>query len=180
MRIKYFAFALLLAACSSPNRGSIDNATILNWENESVTMEQFVRDHKSCLGTDRESYTPRSRIAKLIAPNQSWPWPMVVIVIRVKKYIANNMATMKYIQNRIDFFMPIIISQKSQCAKRRAKINQLARNRYPRRNIHRRYAPTVFDVVLRGTDSNERCPASLYSFDWNVTHKPSQSGIWAL
>ncbi len=75
MRIKYFAFALLLVACSSPNRGSIDNATILNWENESVTMEQFVRDHKSCLGIDRESYTPRSRIAKLIAPNQSAQMP---------------------------------------------------------------------------------------------------------
>ena len=75
MRIKYIAFALILTACASANRGSIDDATILNWENESVTMEQFVRDHKACLGINKPSYMPRSRIAKLLAPNQSGVMP---------------------------------------------------------------------------------------------------------
>ena len=75
MRVKYIAFFLLFSACASVNRGNIDNATILNWENESVTMEQFVRDHKACLGITRPSYMPRSRIAKLLAPNQSAQMP---------------------------------------------------------------------------------------------------------
>ena len=75
MRIKYLVLILLLSACASANRGSLDNATILNWENESVTMEQFVRDHKECLGIDKPSYMPRSRISKLIAPNQSGLMP---------------------------------------------------------------------------------------------------------
>jgi hypothetical protein len=61
--------ALALAACSSPNSGNIDNATILNWENDSVTSEQFVKDHKSCLGVDRPAHMPRSRMAKLLMPN---------------------------------------------------------------------------------------------------------------
>ena len=71
MRIKYLALLLALTACASVNRGSLDDATILNWENESVTMEQFVRDHKACLGINEPSYMPRSRIAKLLSPNQS-------------------------------------------------------------------------------------------------------------
>lgn len=75
MRIKFLAILLILAGCSSPNRGNIDNATVLNWENESVTIEQFVRDHKMCLGITKPSHLPRSRIAKLIAPNQSAMMP---------------------------------------------------------------------------------------------------------
>ena len=75
MRIKYLALLLILASCASMNRGSIDDATILNWENEAVTTEQFVRDHKSCLGIRQNQYQPRSRIAKLIAPNQSGMMP---------------------------------------------------------------------------------------------------------
>lgn len=75
MRIHYIMFALVLAGCASANRGSIDDATILNWENESVTMEQFVRDHKACLGINKPSYMPRSRISKLLAPNQSGVMP---------------------------------------------------------------------------------------------------------
>ena len=71
MRFKYLVLFLALTACSSPNRGSIDDATVLNWENEAVTTEQFVRDHKACLGINKPSYMPRSRIAKLLAPNQS-------------------------------------------------------------------------------------------------------------
>ena len=75
MRIKYIAFALVLTACASANRGSIDDSTILNWENESVTMKQFVRYHKACLGINEPSYMPRSRISKLLAPNQSGIMP---------------------------------------------------------------------------------------------------------
>ncbi|MCQ2598815.1 MAG: hypothetical protein MJ187_00325 [Alphaproteobacteria bacterium] len=71
MKLKHIALVLSLSACASVNQGSIDDATILNWENESVTTEQFVRDHKSCLGINKPAYQPRSRIAKLIAPNQS-------------------------------------------------------------------------------------------------------------
>jgi len=70
MRMLKIILLLVLCACSSPNSGSIDNATILNWENESVTTEQFVRDHKACLGITQPSYMPRSRIAKLISPTQ--------------------------------------------------------------------------------------------------------------
>ena len=74
-----FVVCALLSAlysCSSPNTGSLDNATVLNWENEAVTMEQFVRDHKSCLGIERPAHMPRSRLAKLIAPNQSGQMPV--------------------------------------------------------------------------------------------------------
>ena len=73
--MKYLFFLLGLTACASANRGSIDNATILNWENDAVTTEQFVRDHKSCLGIKDTSYTPRSRISKLLSPNQSSQMP---------------------------------------------------------------------------------------------------------
>ena len=77
MRIKILSIFLCIAltSCASVNQGSIDDATVLNWENEAVTTEQFVRDHKSCLGIDRPSYQPRSRIAKLLAPNQSAMMP---------------------------------------------------------------------------------------------------------
>ena len=71
MRIKILPLLLILTACASANRGSIDDATILNWENEAVTTEQFVRDHKACLGINKPAHQPRSRIAKLISPNQS-------------------------------------------------------------------------------------------------------------
>ena len=75
MRMKFFGLFLLLSACASVNGGNIDNATILNWENEAVTTEQFVRDHKACLGIESKPYQTRSRIAKLLAPNQSGMMP---------------------------------------------------------------------------------------------------------
>ena len=75
MRIKFISVFFILAACASPNRGSIDNATVLNWENEAVTTEQFVRDHKACLGIKKPSYMPRSRLSKLLSPNQSVMMP---------------------------------------------------------------------------------------------------------
>jgi hypothetical protein len=71
MRIRILPLFLLLSACASVNNGNIDDATVLNWENEAVTTEQFVRDHKACLGIDRNPYQPRSRIAKLLLPNQN-------------------------------------------------------------------------------------------------------------
>ena len=70
MRMKYLFLFLALTACASVNRGSIDDATILNWENDAVTTEQFVRDHKSCLGIKSKDYTPKSRLAKLLTSNQ--------------------------------------------------------------------------------------------------------------
>ncbi|MBQ8686664.1 MAG: hypothetical protein IJ517_02790 [Alphaproteobacteria bacterium] len=77
MRIKILnlLFCIILSSCASVNGGSIDDATVLNWENEAVTTEQFVRDHKSCLGIDRPSHQPRSRLAKLLSPNQSAMMP---------------------------------------------------------------------------------------------------------
>ena len=75
MRMLKVILFLGLVGCASPNSGSIDNATILNWENESVTTEQFVRDHKACLGINQPSYMPRSRLAKLLSPNQSARMP---------------------------------------------------------------------------------------------------------
>ena len=75
MKIKFLPLFLVLTACASANTGSIDDATVLNWENEAVTTEQFVRDHKKCLGVTRAPHEPRSRIAKLLAPNQSSQMP---------------------------------------------------------------------------------------------------------
>ncbi len=75
MKLKNLAFLLVLGACSYPNTGSINDATILNWENEMVTMEQFVKDHKRCLGVDVPSYMPRSRLAEFLSPNQSAQMP---------------------------------------------------------------------------------------------------------
>lgn len=70
MRMKILFLLLGLTACASANRGSIDDATILNWENDAVTTEQFIRDHKSCLGIKSKDYTPKSRLAKLLTSNQ--------------------------------------------------------------------------------------------------------------
>jgi hypothetical protein len=70
MRFQLLSILLILAACSTGNNGNLDDATILNWENEAVTTEQFVRDHNACLGITRPEHEPRSRLAKLIAPNQ--------------------------------------------------------------------------------------------------------------
>ena len=75
MRFKYLALFVILTSCASPNSGNIDDATVLNWENEMVTTEQFVRDHKNCLGITKPAHMPRSRISKLIAPNQSGQMP---------------------------------------------------------------------------------------------------------
>lgn len=75
MRFRYLPLLLVLAACASANTGSIDDATVLNWENEAVTIEQFIRDHKNCLGVTASAHQPRSRIAKLLAPNQSSQMP---------------------------------------------------------------------------------------------------------
>ncbi len=75
MRFKFVGLFLLLCACASVNRGNIDDATVLNWENETVTTEQFVRDHKSCLGIRDKQYAPQSRLSKLLAPNQSGIMP---------------------------------------------------------------------------------------------------------
>ncbi len=75
MKIKNFIFLAFLSACSSYNTGNINDATILNWENELVTMEQFVRDHKECLGVTRPDHAPRSSLAKMLSPNQSAQMP---------------------------------------------------------------------------------------------------------
>ena len=75
MKMRKIILLVALCGCASPNGGSIDNATILNWENESVTTEQFVRDHKACLGITQPSHMPRSRLAKLLSPNQSTRMP---------------------------------------------------------------------------------------------------------
>ena len=75
MKMKFLFLFIALSACASANRGSIDDATILNWENDAVTTEQFVRDHKSCLGLKDSGYTPKSRVAKLLSPNQSAQMP---------------------------------------------------------------------------------------------------------
>lgn len=61
---------LLLAACSNANRGNLDNATVLHWENESVTQDRFITDHKACLGINRDLEEPRSRLATLLMPGQ--------------------------------------------------------------------------------------------------------------
>ena len=66
---------LFLSACSSPNAGNIDKATVLNWENEAVTTEQFVKDHKQCLGVTKPAHMPRSRVSKLLMPNQAGQMP---------------------------------------------------------------------------------------------------------
>ncbi|MCL2017607.1 MAG: hypothetical protein FWG80_02445 [Alphaproteobacteria bacterium] len=70
-----FAALCVLVGCSSPRGGSIENATVLNWENEMVTTEQFVRDHKVCLGITKPAHQPRSRAAKLLMPNQASQMP---------------------------------------------------------------------------------------------------------
>jgi len=66
---------LFLTACGGPGRGTIDDATILNWENEMVTMEQFVRDHKQCLGINRPAHQPQSRMMRMIQPNATSQMP---------------------------------------------------------------------------------------------------------
>ena len=45
-------FAILsISSCNSfPYNGDINNATVYHWENDYVTMKQFIADHKLCLG----------------------------------------------------------------------------------------------------------------------------------
>ena len=38
-------------------------------------MERFVRDHKDCLGVTRPAHMPRSRVSKLLMPNQMAQMP---------------------------------------------------------------------------------------------------------
>lgn len=45
-------------------------------------------------------------------------------------------------------------------------------------NMHFLYAPTDLLVVPGGLDIRYLCGISLFSFDWKVTHIPSQFGIW--
>jgi hypothetical protein len=45
--------------------------------------------------------------------------------------------------------------------------------------MHFLYAPIDLLVVPCGLDIRYLCGISLFSFDWNVTHIPSQSGSWS-
>ncbi|MBD5405377.1 hypothetical protein HDR59_02395 [bacterium] len=64
---------LLLAACSIPTRGEIENANVYHWENNNVVMAKFIEDHKACLGV---KYTkPRSRIQNLMDPMTPYTIP---------------------------------------------------------------------------------------------------------
>ena len=40
-----------------------------------VTTEQFVRDHRNCLGITKPTHMPRSRVAKLLMPNSAAQMP---------------------------------------------------------------------------------------------------------
>ncbi len=66
---------LLLFGCTSIQEGSIDQATVLHWENDRVTLDQFTRDHKECLGVTKPSYTPRTRLEKFLMPNAATTMP---------------------------------------------------------------------------------------------------------
>ncbi len=67
---------LLLTGCMSAREGSFDNATVLHWENNMVTIDQFVRDHKACLGANATNYnSPRSSISKFFSPSTSLVQP---------------------------------------------------------------------------------------------------------
>jgi len=68
MRAFVLLFVVIITACGGPRRGNIDNATILHWENDAVTTEQFVRDHNGCLGVTRPAHQPRGRMAQLVMP----------------------------------------------------------------------------------------------------------------
>ena len=46
-----FLTGIFLSSCNSfPYNGDINNATVYHWENDYVTMKQFITDHKLCLG----------------------------------------------------------------------------------------------------------------------------------
>lgn len=76
--------------------------------------------------------------------------------MRDKKYIAMITAIQKDNQNQIFCFMVRIITYFLIIRKGAGRIFYMARNKYPRRIIQRRYAPTVFDDLFFGTDINER------------------------
>jgi hypothetical protein len=87
------------------------------------------------------------------------------MITRDAKYIAMIIAMQKHNQNQIVRLMLGIIPYFLRIRKRKDDIFYIARNKYPRRIIHLRYAPTVFDALFLGTDISERCPTSRYSFD---------------
>ena len=66
--------AVFLSGCWGFQQGSLDDADLFNWENESVTMAQFVRDHKKCLGApDRP--TQQNRLQKFLLPQKPYTIP---------------------------------------------------------------------------------------------------------
>ena len=85
--------------------------------------------------------------------------------MRVAKYMASNIAAIKYSQNQRLRFISRIIAYFILNVKATTQKIYIARSKYPRRNMHFRYEPTDLDVVFRGTDNNARWPTSLYSFD---------------
>lgn len=63
----HLVFLLFLTGCWGAQQGSLDDADVFHWENETVTMRQFVRDHKKCLGAPERATRP-SRIQKFLLP----------------------------------------------------------------------------------------------------------------
>ncbi len=48
--IKKLLIVFLLSGCFGFQKGDISNADVFHWENDKVTIGQFVVDHKQCLG----------------------------------------------------------------------------------------------------------------------------------
>jgi hypothetical protein len=66
--------AALLSGCMSPPvPGDIDEAEVFHWQNDTVTMEKFIKDHKACLGVKHSS--PRSRMQNLFNPMDPYTMP---------------------------------------------------------------------------------------------------------
>ncbi|MBN2675666.1 MAG: hypothetical protein JXR30_00240 [Alphaproteobacteria bacterium] len=63
--------SLFLCGCWGFQEGSLDDADVFHWENETVTMSQFVRDHKHCLGAPERATRP-NRIQKFLLPNKPY------------------------------------------------------------------------------------------------------------
>ena len=74
MRGRILILLLFLGGCWGMQQGSLEDADLFHWENDHVTMRQFVRDHKKCLGAPERAVRP-SRIQKFLLPYKPYTVP---------------------------------------------------------------------------------------------------------
>ncbi len=91
MNNKYFKlliYTLFLNGCLAfPTPGNLDDAHVFHWENNYVTMEKFIDDHKSCLGVRGiQTKTQASNIFNNMKPKTVPKWDSLWATFESRSY----------------------------------------------------------------------------------------------